>query len=100
MLMFLLTVILPFVLTFEENQWIKEWLLLLDKYFIVSIQFHGIKNLPFNPAEMAFLRLGHNSTQYLKITKKNALDFVLQVILSFRSPFPTLRFSLKIKFFT
>ena len=70
MLMFLLTVTLPFVLTFEENQWIKEWPLLLDKYFIVSIQFHGIKNLPFNPAEMAFLRLGQNSTQYLKIEQK------------------------------
>ena len=30
MLMFLLTVTLPFALTFEENQWIKEWPLLLD----------------------------------------------------------------------
>ena len=31
---------------------------------------------------------------------KNALDFDLRVILSFRSPFSTLRFSLKIKSFT
>ena len=74
MLMFLLTVTLPFVLTFEENQWIKEWPLLLDKYFIVSIQFHGIKNLPFNPAEMAFLRLGQNSTP-IPINNGNARKF-------------------------
>ena len=61
MLIYLLTFVLPFSHTFEENQWIKEWPLVLDKYFIVSIQFHG--NLgTYNPVETSFLRLEHNSS--------------------------------------
>ena len=36
----------------------------------------------------------------IQIDVEKALDFDLRVILSFRSPFSTLRFSLKIKSFT
>ena len=62
--MLLILFLFCFSKAFEANKLIKEFPILLDKYFMVSIQYHGL-NGTLDPSESVFLNLDQNISRNL-----------------------------------
>ena len=62
--MLLILFLFCFSKAFEANKLIKEFPILLDRYFLVSIQHHGL-NGTLDPSESVFLNLDQNISRNL-----------------------------------